>query len=230
MQLTEELVDIQKRLGTLPCRVVPTSFESDDSSLTGFPLPRSWRWSTCQEALARLSPMGVMMRLPLFWQMEFPLWQAARSVGAPIFLNDPENMPVGAAALRRGGMDTVVTEARDAIAFSLYLDAEERIRPRHWMVVHRAEDDWAVPKASLREPVVQEVHLMPGVPILTQCTLLAEAAEPRFHQIEGYAYDWEARILSIPARESIPGFSLPLPAVEESGTCSCGLAVYQRAI
>ena len=108
------------------------------------------------------------MRLPLFWQLEVPLWYACRAVSAPIFLNDPENMPVGAAAIQRGGIDTIVTEQRDAEQFAAYLQAEHAALPQKWHIVHRAKDAWRVPAELLHHHVTHEVHLFPGFPILAQ--------------------------------------------------------------
>jgi hypothetical protein len=230
MEMTDELLAVQRELEALSCRILPTSFEAEDAALGGFPIPVEQRWESCERMLAHWHPHGVMMRLPLFWQIEILVWYAARHAGAPVFLNDPENMPVGAAALREGGMDTVVTEARDAAAFVQYLDAEERIRPRYWVVVHRARDVWDTPAALRHDHLFQEVHALPGLPVLTQCAALAAAGEPRFHETDGLAYDWQARAFRTPSAEPIPSFELPLPPAAACGACICGKIMYQRSL
>jgi hypothetical protein len=230
MEMTDELLAVQRELERLPCRILPTSFDADDAALAGFPVPAGRRWDGCERMFAHWHPHGVMMRLPLFWQVEVLVWYAARHAGAPVFLNDPENMPLGAAALREGGMDTVVAEARDAAMFAQYLDAEERIRPRYWAVVHRAQDAWDVPAALRHEHLFQEVHALPGLPVLTQCVSLAAAGEPRFHEADGLAYDWRARTFRTPEAGPIPSFLLPLPPAAAGAACGCGKTIYQRSL
>ncbi|MSU74103.1 hypothetical protein EXS56_03105, partial [Candidatus Kaiserbacteria bacterium] len=139
MITSKQIQAIQETLKSLRCRIIPTSFEAEDPHLAGFPVHSLWRWNTCAQALSELKPHGVMMRLPLFWQLEVPLWYACRTAHTPIFLNDPENMPVGAAALQLGGMDTVVTEQCDASTFAEYLQKENEEFPKKWIVIHRAD-------------------------------------------------------------------------------------------
>lgn len=228
----EHIQAIQHALGSLPCRIIPTSFEADDPALAGFPLHALSRWDSCAQALVELKAHGVMMRLPLFWQLEVLVWYASREARAPIFLNDPENMPVGAAALQLGGMDTVVTEQRDASLFSEYLLKENLTLPPKWIIVHRAHERWSVPALLSDCNVAHEVHLFPGLSVLSQCTALMNA-DPEtlsFHITKGRAYEPGANIIETPSRDAIPSFRLDMPAITAGVVCTCGERVYTQTI
>ena len=226
MGMQAALAAIQDDLRDLPCRVLPTSFDADDPELLGFPLPSTTRWNSLAIALQEFRPRGVMLRLPLFWQIEVLAWYAARSANCPIFLCDPENMPLSAAALVRGGIDTIITEARDAALFSTFLDVHRETRPRQWMIVHRATDPWVLPE-GIRERSRHEVHLVPGLPIFTQCEHASRLSGPlKFHQSD-YVYDPVSATITTQAHDTIPRFSLPIStAVSSHGTCACGNALY----
>lgn len=217
----------------MPCRIVPTSFNADDENLKGFPLPAQWRWKSCETALSELRPHGVMMRLPLFWQLETPLWYACRTVRAPIFLNDPENMPVGAAALTRGGIDMVVAEQRDAAQFANYLQDEGEKIPAKWLIVHRAKDAWLPPAALKDTRVAQEVHMFPGFPILSQCgTLMTDVSGvPNFHRTnEGELSRASAIIMPALGDDVIESLNLQLPDIDDVGICKCGRHTYRQRV
>lgn len=232
MSTSKQIRAIQNTLQSLPCRIIPTSFEAEDSHLAGFPIHSLWRWDSCVQALSELKPHGVMMRLPLFWQLEVLLWYASRAARSPIFLNDPENMPVGAAALKLGGMDTVVTEQRDASAFADYLQKENGELPPKWIVVHRADDTWNIPASLSDCKIAQEVHLFPGLPILSQCpALMAEISGiPRFHIAKGNQYEPDAGIFETPSKDRIPSFGLDIPAITLGEVCACGDRIYTQTI
>ena len=196
-------------------RFVPTSFDGDDLELRAFAIPQSWRWTSCEDALLQHKARGVMMHLPLFWQLEPALYAACRAVHAPIFINDPRNLPVAAAALRSAGIDTVVSEVADATALSSYLHEKKSARPKLWFIVHRANNlEWDLPGGLLGEgeAVVQEVQLFPGMPVLIQCTHLAAKKSPRFHR----------------SKNDVSAFKLPF-TLREEGRCSCGEIIVGRA-
>ncbi|MCG3769290.1 MAG: hypothetical protein JW384_00412 [Nitrosomonadaceae bacterium] len=223
---------IQDTLKSVPCRIIPTSFEAEDVNLVGFPLHPLSRWDSCAQALSEFKSHGVMMRLPLFWQLEVLLWYACRTVPAPIFLNDPENMPVGAAALQLGGMDTVVTEQRDAGIFAEYVQKENEVVPKNWIIVHRADDTWSVPTSLSDCKVAQEVHLFPGLPILSQCpALMTEiSGTPRFHIAQGNRFEPSANTFETPSKDAVPSFTLDIPRITAGGMCVCGDLIYTQAL
>src|SRR6185369_8776282 len=102
------LATMEPTIPAMNCRVVPSSFDPDDPALLAVPRPLEAAWPSVEAALRHFGSRAVMMRLPLFWQAEPLLHAACRAAGAPIFVNEPENMPLGAAALQNG-VDTVVT-------------------------------------------------------------------------------------------------------------------------
>lgn len=231
-QLSEALERIEAQIPNIPCRLFPTSFDADDAALRALPVRPDWKWESCEAALRSLAASGVMMRLPLFWQLEAPLHGACRSAHVPIFVNDPENMPLGSAALKDGGVDAVVTTERDAFAFSLHLD-EKNVPYPSWLIIHEPRTEWRIP-ASLEASdakVAREVHLFPGVPALTQCEALHAAKEARFHACEEFIWEFEDAPLLTSARESpfpLVRYAFPV-SLRESGTCGCGKATYSRA-
>ena len=141
-------------------------------------------------------------------------------------------MPVGAAALQLGGMDTVVTEARDASTFAEYLQKENGELPKKWIVIHRADDTWNIPTSLSNCMVAQEVHLFPSLPILAQCpALMTETADiPRFHIVTESRYDPHAGTVETPAKDAIPAFILKMPSITVGGVCACGSTVYKQAV
>ncbi|TSC60967.1 MAG: hypothetical protein Athens041674_920, partial [Parcubacteria group bacterium Athens0416_74] len=53
-------------------RYAPSSFSPNDTSLTIFPRAESWQWDSIERALANHEGRCLMVRLPLFWQVEIP--------------------------------------------------------------------------------------------------------------------------------------------------------------
>ncbi|OGG56912.1 hypothetical protein A3D71_00295 [Candidatus Kaiserbacteria bacterium RIFCSPHIGHO2_02_FULL_55_20] len=224
----------EPRIPDNACEVVPTSFNPDDPKLRAFPRPLNWRWTSCELALRAFKSSGIMMRLPLFWQVEPALFAAGQAAGAPIFVNDQGNMPVGAAAIRTASMDTVVTDTEDAQRFSSYLLKRGAQFPAAWIIVHPIlQKAWTIP-APLRSGtahVAQEVHLFPGVPVLEQCEKLAARKEPVFHLSESYLFEVEggATYLTSIGDDPLPLFRYALPVTIAQGErCSCGKKVATR--
>ena len=225
---------IEPRIPEMHCRVIPSSFDADDSELRAFPSKSDWKWDSCQKALQNFQTRAVMMRLPLFWQMESPLHAACRSVGAPIFINEPENMPVGAAALSSAEVDTVVTEAGDGFSFSEYLSQKNLPLPRNWVIVHRSDAPWQIPAALRDAPeiqVAQEVHAFPGLPILHQCQILARKKASVFHVSDAFALQHDDTGTSITSIGdvllSLTRFELPF-TLATIGTCVCGAKTVKK--
>lgn len=215
-ELRTRLDAIEPHIQEMDCFVVPSTFDPDDVELRAFPIPNSWKWSSCEEMLKAFKSRVVMMRLPLFWQLEPALYEACQAAHATIFINEPENMPMGAEAIRQGEVDTIVTTAADAAAFSAYLLEKKLHSSCNWIIVHRAEEAWNIPAilqiADTR--VAQEVHLLPGAVALYQCPALAEAKTAAFHICE---YTNPLVPLEIP---------FELTSREK---CSCGETVYGRS-
>lgn len=190
--------------------VIPSSFDPNDTQFRAVELPKPSCWEG-EELLRHFSSRGLMMRTPIFWQWGFSLHAACRNVGIPIFVNEPENMPVGAQALLRGGIDTIVTENSDAPAFASYLQEKQIAPPAAWILIHRAaHTDWSVAAGVLDAKfLAQEVHILPGLPALRQCPLLAQTRMPHFHTV------------------AVP---IELPPIEltEVGTCACGKTIVER--
>ncbi len=233
--LVSLLGEAQAHIPEMQNRVVPSSFDPDDENLIAFPLPLSYTWSSCERALVRSRPRGVMMRAPLFWQLEAPLHAACRAAGAPIFVNDQANMPVGGAAIQLADTDAVVTSANDAVAFAAYLSEKKMPHPRLWILISSLEEYLRKTDHSregIRGTVVEEVHLFPGLVLLEQCEHLADArggfhASGTFHWEIGSE---ECLITSLQEDAPIPFARLTLPlALRKRGTCGCGNPVFERA-
>ncbi len=228
-ELLEKIDALEARIPKIPYRIVPTSFDPEDPELRGFPIPLKWRWASCEEALRVFGATGVMMRLPLFWQLESPLWSACKKAGAFIFTNDPENMPLGAAAIRSANIDCVVTETKDASLFSDFLREKKYQLPRSWIIIHPANsDEWSLPKLEGAN-VAQEVHLFPGIPLLEQCANLRAKQRPRFHINSSYMWDTSLGEITGNTDDPLPliGYRIPFPLKEE-GACSCGRRIVAR--
>lgn len=147
-------------------RFFPSSFDPDDAHMTGNPLPLDWRWRSAEDALTSWGSRGVMMRLPLFWQLEVPLFHACQSAGAFLFANDVGNMPLGAAAVDIADVDTVVTELDDAAAFASYLTIKRMSLPKYWFIVRKSSHAGAPLPPELTGngiSVHEEVHSSPGI-------------------------------------------------------------------
>lgn len=208
---------------------VPTSFDPDDAALRAFPRPLLWRWSSAEWALGAISPTIVMMRAPLFWQLEQPLWRAAQAHGAAIFVNDKDNMPLGRSAMASGA-DTIVTSAHDALAFSAYLKEKKVPFPRGWLVVHdiRERIDISDIHAGEATHIFQEAHLFPGMPAFVQCDVLAHTRSSLFHIPDGCTLSVHPRVaFSGPTDDPQPLIDIHIQiSIKEKDTCSCGRMVY----
>lgn len=198
----------------------PSSFDAHDPLLRALPRENDWRWSSCERALRDFSSRGVIMRIPIFWQLGLPLYAACRSLGIPVFTNEPENIPVGALALEKGGLDCVVSENRDAAAFTEFLLEERLPFPKFAILIHRVhEPEWRVSETVRTHwgAVAEEVHAAPGVPILEQCAELIRANKSQFH------------ISDKDETRSLPEYR-PDFALRETALCSCGKSILERSI
>lgn len=205
-------------------RILPTSFDPEDPELTGFPVPTDFSWESLSYALRESgAKKGILVRLPLFWQVESLIYAAGKEAGIPLFSNERENMPVGGAALKAGEVDAVLTDAVDAPVFAQFL-REKGAAPKVWCIVHSCESaDWS--GSVIGEKVAQQVHLFPGLPILSQCTALW--GTNAFHRRKEFL--WEGEHLTTP--DSYPfmlaRYTLPF-RVRDEGFCQCGESIVKR--
>lgn len=232
-EFLELLKTIQSHVPGMNSRVMPSSFDPDDPTLCAFPYHKTAGWNSCERVLRDSGAHGVMMRLPLFWQVEPNLFAACRAAGAFIFINDVDNMPLGAAAVRDAHIDAIVTDADDAHAFSQYLLEKKSGMAKVWMIVHTPHKDMVPVPHALKDPricVAQEVHAFPGVPVLEQCAFLQKNKGASFHVSERYVYEITDDGLALTSNDAAPlpffRYQLPLPLREE-GQCECGKAIFK---
>lgn len=232
--LTAVLEAAEPAIPGMRARIFPSSFDANSKALRAFPRALDWKWSSCERALRESGSTVVMMRLPLFWQLESPLHAACRSVGAPIFVNEPENMPVGAAAIYSASVDTVVSASADAFSFVSYMLEKKVALPRVWVLVHEAQGEWRIPapleSASLN--VSQEVHLFPSTVLLSQCAHLAASKKSDFHIFDGYSWELlnDASYITSAGDDPLPLYRYKLPfKLVEAEKCACGRTVVRKA-
>lgn len=199
-------------------RYTPSSFDADDAGLAPVARPAEWKWRSLESFLRTGGSHGLISRLPAFWQAVFPMHDACRATGIPLFVNDPENIPVGAAALDHG-FDAVVCEAADIPAFAGYCTERNRTMPKAWFVIRRPGK---APVAHLPASglVWQEVHALPGVPALAQCEHLARERQRVFHMTS----ESDSGV-ALHADDS--PWTLPPDALRACGTCACGLPLVE---
>lgn len=146
-------------------RVVPAQFTWSDD-MEGLFIDASWRWPSLRSHLERLRVRGVLMRAPLWWQLESPLSKACKDAGSFI-LFERDNVPLATVGVRDACIDAVVTDPEDAAAFAAALTQRNIAFPKLWFLIVRQDQTVTLPP-SLSEveiEVVQEVHRYPGVPL-----------------------------------------------------------------
>jgi hypothetical protein len=174
-----------------------------------------------------------MTRVPIFWQFGLSIHAACRSLGLPIFVNEPENIPVGAMSLKRGGIDTVVCENKDAPSLSSYIAEKSLPLPKLWILIHRiGKQGWDVAGSILSSPsgVGQEVHLFPGVVVLEQCETLSGGKSSHFHFSDSFSYEIdEHTFVTSVGDDPLPLYRYTLPChVRATGMCTCGKEIIER--
>ncbi len=192
-------------------RMLPSSFDPTDAELRALSISRDYRWKSLAAGLAFLDTRAVLLRLPLFWQVLPLVHDACTEAACTLFVNEKENMPLGDAAIRVGEVNTVITDTKDAFAFSLFC-SERNTSINSWFVVHEFRGEWTLPiMFSDTARVVQEVHLSPGIPFLVQCATLCAEKTARFHRTD------------TPAANPLPDITL-----SPDGVCTCGKEVLVR--
>jgi hypothetical protein len=144
-------------------RRLPGSFDPGDVTANSKEVPADWEWTSAAATLKAFGSTGVMMRLPLFWQLEAPLFRACKAADAFIFVCEPQNMPLCAAALRDASIDTVVTDFDDATAFAHYLAARQQELPPHWLIIRKPGQRQLLPARFASLAVAEETHVSPGI-------------------------------------------------------------------
>lgn len=212
---------------------MPSSFDPNDTALKAVPRPYEWRWESCEDILRAGNATIVMSMLPFFWQLASPLHKICTAVGAPLFSNQPENMPVGAAAIQDAGINAVLSTPQDAAAFSLFLLERNVPLPATWLLVYSgAAAAWDIPiSLNDAQTVAREVHLCPGLPLLVQCPAQARAHAEDFHLSKEFAWDFADKTPRVSIKDAsllpLHLYSLPF-SLAEKGACSCKEAQYAR--
>ena len=112
--LTTLLERLESELPQRNVRVVPSHFDGRHPDLRALPLPHDYSWRSCEEALRHFDSQFVMLRLPGFLQASSLVYASCAAVGAPLYPNEPDNLPLGLAAITAGSIDTIITTALDA--------------------------------------------------------------------------------------------------------------------
>lgn len=224
----EQLRPIQQRIPSLNCRVAPSTFDANDPNLLVIPRPLDAHWKSGETIFRDMSSSGVIVRVPLFWQMHAMAHAASRAVGIPLAIHDPNNIPVAAVAIERAGLNTVVSELGSAQSLLHYLTEKKRAFPTTYVVIFpidavRNLSD--VRQLAVIENVACEVHLCPTVPLLVQCIALANERKPLFHVSELFRPPEGATVTYVRSSGSdalmISEIRLPF-GLRVVGTCTCG--------
>ncbi len=205
-------------------RTLSSSFNPDNEELHAVPRPRTHAWPSIAEALRSAGCSGVMTRLPLFWQVEAPLFEAARDAQAFIFVNEADNMPLGMASLQQAHVDAVIATAEDANRFFSFLLTSKATRlPHVWIAIHPIESMQAVtPRPGT---VFQELHILPGLPAFTQCSHTASVpTRAHFHLAEQCALTEEGLLVKSEEFPFVYPSTLP---VTKDGACACGKELFR---
>jgi hypothetical protein len=230
------LVIAQHNCHGIPGRLLPASFNAGPEAVAAFPRMVSWEWKSLHAALRQHKSVSVLSHLPLFWQVEPVLSAACKNADARLYIGDSENLPVSAASLPALSIDTVISETAEAAAFASYLSDKGKDAPPAWILIHRAGDEvWETPAIikTASTGISRQVHLFPGVPILEQCTALAESASNGFHADDSYLWEFsdEATYISSVDTDIVPLYRFRLDdPLRVSGMCACGKEILERAV
>jgi len=214
-------------------RIFPTSFSPEGYEGGGFFRAGDWRWDTLEEHLKSSGALGVLVRLPLFWQVEPLIYYACKNAGSFLFLNDASNMPVGRVAIKNASFNTIVTTSDDALEFSKHIQEHNCNDFLNWIVVHPINDiDINRMKISYANTsyIAHEVHLFPGIPLFVQCSHLARGKSHHFHVASEFSLDTLEGSISLTGNESdaVPLYkvSINVSATREKKKCPCGREVF----
>jgi len=181
----------QDLIRTTDARVFSTSFDGSNADMPIYGRARNWQWASLHHFLRARRALGVLVRLPLFWQVEPLIFNACKDAGGFPFVNDVANMPVGRLAVTEANVNTILTTVQGAQGFSRHLVERNTPFPPNWFVVHQLSDT-PIQLPYLMRPgliVHNEVHLFPGIPLFYQCAALAESRQLHFHVADGFIVD-----------------------------------------
>lgn len=146
-------------------RFHPSTFDATDPQLRGIFVDTDAAWAACEAHLRTFGASGVMTLLPHFWQMETVVFDLTRRIGTSLFVAQPDNLPLAAAAIRGADIDAVIAGAHEALAFASYLKDKKIEAPHVWFIVQRADDIVDLSALhSIAKHVEEEVQRSPGVP------------------------------------------------------------------
>lgn len=225
--LTELLGSLEPELARRTVRIVPSHFDGNHPDLRALPLPAAYAWRSCEQALRHFGSRYVMLRLPGFFQASSLVYACCKAVGAPLYPNEPDNLPIGLAAITAGSIDTVITTALDAGIYARTATEKELPLPRSWLIIHPLGTPLRLSEAlaSTSLMIAQEIHLFPCVPIFTQCAALMETRTSGFHLSDDFVLeeDGTSLLVSSKHRTDFPLFRYQIPrVVEPASPCSCG--------
>ncbi len=233
-RLIPTLEPLQDIIASKPWRVVPSSFISTDPNLRALPLPMDWQWPSLAEILAAFEVHTLILQQPGFWQVEPFAFYAARQSSIPVCNIEPQNYPLDRAAIRFAETDGMLAEASEAAAIADYLSVNNVTPLRAWILIHPADTPtWETPAPLVRAgtQVAHEVHLVPGVPLLTQCSHLIKTGVPRFHRSNIFIWNNNLTTPTVTAAASLPfaltNFALPFSLTDQD-TCACGERIVHR--
>ena len=210
-------------------RFVPDTFDENDSDVHAFSVLKTQKLRGLDEKIkSSHSESSIMVHTPLFWQMEPFVYNVRKNLKAPVFVVQPQNLPVASAAILDVGINIIISDPKNAAALSLYLLEKNIPHPDLWLIIHPCEKtDWDTPITLIEEKVDlrQSVHLVPGVALLEQCNFLSAKKEPWFHAVDSFLWEIEKDKTSISTITDgiFPLFLFPLPfLLEDTGICWCG--------
>jgi hypothetical protein len=226
---------IQNDVENIDMRIFPTSF---DPNKTTFAFLRSvfWKWKSLADFLQNYKAIGVLIRLPLFWQIEPLAFEACKTSKSFLFINDETNMPVGRTAIQSAEMNTVVTTAKDAVEFLDYLEVYDAKRPKNLFIVHPFPDvniELTQTITDTRLIVAQEIHFFPGIPLFSQCNHIVSMRHTHnFHLSDGYYVSRHQNdnvfVISGTKFDALPLLMYQLPSwTHQTGNfCNCGKELF----
>ena len=226
-EIESQLRKNEQHLAHSKSRLIPASFNPSESDMSACPIPADLGWDSCKNHFKHFNIVGVMMRLPLFWQMETPLQSAAREAGAFIFVNDRANMPLGQTALDIANIGAIVTDYPDALTFSAYLNEHNKPGPALWVIIHSLENALLpLPGTIPGKSIAREVHIFPGLPMLVQCPNLIDKKTSDFHIAPLFWHDAARGSHVLSTRAGLPFSTVTLPfTITETDICPCGMRV-----
>jgi hypothetical protein len=230
--LLRHLQELSISIDPSAMRVVPSSFDPHDPDLCAIPRPLTVSWNSYERALRKADSRTVLVRIPLFWQIESALRHACESAEVTICINEEANMPIGARAISSAGTHIVLTTAQDAQQFARYLIDTQKPLPSAWHLIHRMDRPWHTPDAlrGSHARISQEVHLAPGISLLEQCDALGDRGEQLYHITELFSYhNADRTYISSASGDPLALTNLQLPfLLSERSACDCGKTILER--